>query len=65
MDSTQGFSLGSLISIMVFLLAYLAKLNHQRIRSTCCNKLCITSIDVEATTPPEKLEIKIPNNITI
>jgi len=62
MDPTQGFSLGSLISILVILIAYIAKINHKRIRSTCCNQLCITSIDVEATTPPEELKIKLPSN---
>ena len=61
MDSTQGFSLGSLISLLVFLIAYIAKLNHKRIRSTCCNQPCTTSIDVEVTTP-EQLKIKLPNN---
>jgi len=65
MDSGQEYSLATLITILSIVVGYLIKLNHHRIRSTCCNKVCITSIDVEATTPPEKLEIKIPNNITI
>jgi len=65
MDSTQGFSLGTLITVLTIFAGYLIKLNHHRIRSTCCNKICVSSIDVEATTPPEILEIKIPNNIII
>ena len=27
-------------------------LNHQRIRSVCCNRMCISSLDIEQTTPP-------------
>jgi len=26
--------------------------NHHRIRSVCCGKTCITSLDIEDTTPP-------------
>ena len=35
-------------------------LNHKRIRSSCCGKTCISSIDVEATSPkPEETVIPI------
>lgn len=61
MDTTQTISLSSLVLIASGLTAYLVKLNHKRVRSTCCNKVCITSIDVEETSPvrPE-LKITIP-----
>jgi hypothetical protein len=38
---------------------YLA-VNHHRVRSVCCNRACISSIDVEETTPAKELKIKIP-----
>jgi hypothetical protein len=38
---------------------YLA-VNHHRVRSTCCNQACVTSIDVEETTPSKDLKIKVP-----
>ena len=61
MDATQGFSLGTLVAVFSGLLAYLVKLNHKRIRSTCCNKVCVTSIDVEETSP-QKEELKVEVN---
>jgi len=38
---------------------YLA-VNHHRLRSVCCNRMCVTQIDVEETTPQKELKIKIP-----
>jgi len=39
--------------------------NHKRLRSHCCGKDIVASIDVESTTPPdsknEDLKIKIPS----
>jgi hypothetical protein len=32
--------------------AIIGIINHKRIRSNCCGKEAITSIDVESTTPP-------------
>lgn len=26
--------------------------NHHRVRSVCCGKTCVTSLDIEDTTPP-------------
>jgi hypothetical protein len=34
--------------------------NHKRIRSNCCGSKTEISIDVEDTTPPEKLKITVP-----
>jgi len=65
MDPTQGYALGGLLTALVGFGGYLIKLNHHRIRSTCCNKVCVTSIDVEATTPPESIEPKEELKITI
>jgi hypothetical protein len=39
----------------------LAIFNHRRVRSHCCGKDIVASIDVESTTPPnDDLKIKIP-----
>jgi hypothetical protein len=37
----------------------LAVFNHRRVRSHCCGKDIVASIDVESTTPDD-LKIKIP-----
>jgi hypothetical protein len=34
--------------------------NHKRVRSNCCGKVLVASIDVETTTPPKDLKIDIP-----
>ena len=49
MDSSEGLALGTLITLLTGALGYLLKLNHHRIRSTCCNRACVSSIDVEET----------------
>jgi len=62
MDSTtsSALAIGSIvISIGGSILAYI---NHKRIRSNCCGKEVVASLDVENTTPPEpekKEELKI------
>lgn len=38
----------------------LAVVNHRRIRSNCCGFPLVMSVDVETTTPPTDLRIKIP-----
>jgi hypothetical protein len=38
----------------------LAIVNHRRLRSNCCGLPLIVSVDVETTTPPTDLRIKIP-----
>jgi len=65
MDQSQSIGLAGLITSVTAIAAYLVKLNHKRIRSKCCSKDCITSIDVEDTTPPntetkEQIKITIP-----
>lgn len=49
-----GGSLG-IASIVVSILTYL---NHRRIRSRCCDKEFVASIDVESTTPKDKEDPK-------
>lgn len=43
------------IAISVLTVIYGA-INHKRLRSTCCNKELVMSVDVEATTPPLKIK---------
>jgi hypothetical protein len=43
--------------------AVLGVINHKRVRSTCCGKKVEVSLDVEATTPPDKtdkIELRLP-----
>lgn len=41
--------------------AVLLAINHKRVRSNCCGKEVIASLDVENTTPPDGgLKISIP-----
>jgi len=51
----------SIVAIVVSLGGIvLGIVNHKRIRSNCCGKELTASIDVETTTPPNKLQIKLP-----
>jgi len=38
----------------------LAVVNHTRCRSMCCGKKVDMSLDIEKTTPPGELRIKVP-----
>ena len=49
MESSEGLAMGTLLTLFIGALGYLLKLNHHRIRSTCCNRACVSSIDVEET----------------
>jgi len=51
MNSSEGMAMGTVITSSVAILGYLIRWNHKRIRSNCCGKPCVTSIDVEDTTP--------------
>ena len=57
-DNTVAFSgsVGAAISVATFIILHLVKpfftaANHKRIRSICCGRTCVTSLDVEDTTP--------------
>ena len=58
----------AIVSIVISVCgSVLAIMNHKRIRSNCCGKELVTSIDVENTTPPklevpeEALKISVPS----
>jgi hypothetical protein len=58
MDSN---SILSILAIVVSVMgSILAIINHKRVRSKCCGKELSTSLDIEDTTPPKDLAIKIP-----
>jgi hypothetical protein len=40
--------------------AIIGIVNHKRIRSVCCSRKLEVSLDIETTTPPNKLELKLP-----
>lgn len=56
---TIGSYLGYVSTVLVFALSVFAMCNHKRIRSRCCGKETVVSIDVEATTPPEKPTVQV------
>jgi hypothetical protein len=45
-----AFSITAFI-ILRFVIPFFNAANHKRIRSVCCGRTCITSLDVEETTP--------------
>lgn len=58
MDTTNILGLvGFAVSVVG---AIYTAVNHKRVRSKCCGKLLEASLDVENTTPPKSLEIKVP-----
>lgn len=61
MDGTQN-SIVAIVGLVVSVAgSFLAVVNHRRIRSNCCGAPLVLSIDVESTTPPDPLKIKIPH----
>lgn len=61
MDSyaSGGVGAGAVLALGVAYRIYLA-INHHRVRSNCCGKQMVVSVDVEETTPPTILKIKAP-----
>ena len=58
MNDDLAFSggIGAAASVVTFIFIYILKpfftaANHKRVRSICCGKACVTSLDVEDTTP--------------
>ena len=43
----------SVVTFIVFRLVvpFISAANHKRIRSVCCGKTCVSSLDVDETTP--------------
>jgi hypothetical protein len=58
--TSGGIGAGSVVALGIAYRIYLA-VNHHRVRSNCCGKELVVSVDVEKTTPPGKLEIKVPD----
>lgn len=58
--TSGGIGAGSMLALGLAYRIYLA-VNHHRVRSNCCGKELVVSVDVEKTTPPAKLEIKVPD----
>jgi hypothetical protein len=50
----------SVAGILALLFAIYKAVNHKRCRSVCCGKKLEVSMDIESTTPPDKLSIKVP-----
>lgn len=42
--------------------AIIGAANHKRVRSSCCGKKGELSLDIETTTPPKKVELKLPTD---
>lgn len=64
MSDTMALSggIGAAASIVTFIFIYILKpfftaANHKRVRSICCGKVCVTSLDVEDTTPTVVLRV--------
>jgi hypothetical protein len=50
----------SVAGVLALLFAIYKAVNHKRCRSGCCGKKLEVSMDIESTTPPDKLTIKVP-----
>jgi len=68
MDSYASGGIGASV-VLALGLAYrvYVAVNHHRVRSNCCGKELVVSVDVEKTTPPAQLKIKVPeeNDISV
>jgi hypothetical protein len=56
--ASGGIGAGAVVVLGILYRVYLA-VNHHRVRSNCCGKELVVSVDVEQTTPPE-LHIRVP-----
>jgi len=54
--ASAGISSTLIISAFVLYRLYLT-INHKRIRSNCCGKKLVASIDIEETTPPHEEKV--------
>jgi hypothetical protein len=60
--ASGGIGAGAVVALGIAYRVYLA-VNHHRVRSNCCGKELVVSVDVEQTTPPQQLKIKVPIEI--
>jgi hypothetical protein len=56
--ASGGIGAGAVVVLGILYRVYLA-VNHHRVRSNCCGKELVVSVDVEQTTPPD-LHIRVP-----
>lgn len=54
-----GFSV-ALFIVYRFLVPLMTASNHKRIRSVCCGKNCVSSLDVEDTSPVMHTNPRVP-----
>jgi hypothetical protein len=57
--ASGGIGAGAVVVLGILYRVYLA-VNHHRVRSNCCGKELVVSVDVEKTTPPPDIKIRIP-----
>ena len=58
--ASGGIGAGAMVALAIAYRVYVA-VNHHRVRSNCCGKEIVVSVDVEKTTPPAQLKIKVPD----
>ena len=56
--ASGGVGAGIVLALGVAYRVYVA-VNHHRVRSNCCGKEMVVSVDVERTTPPAPSDLKI------
>lgn len=54
-----GIGAASVAALAIAYRVYVA-INHHRVRSNCCGKEVVVSVDIEKTTPPADIKIRIP-----
>ena len=57
--TSGGIGASAVLALGLAYRVYMA-VNHHRVRSNCCGKELVVSVDVEKTTPPAELKIKVP-----
>jgi hypothetical protein len=57
--ASGGIGAGAVVVLGLLYRVYLA-VNHHRVRSNCCGKEMVVSVDIEKTTPPPVIKIRIP-----
>jgi len=57
--ASGGIGAGAVVALGVLYRVSLA-VNHHRVRSNCCGKEVVVSVDIEKTTPPPDIKIRIP-----
>jgi hypothetical protein len=54
--TTIGSYLGYVSMVVMGIGSIVALVNHRTIRSKCCGREASVSLDIDATTPPKKIE---------